>query len=83
MHYGQTTTSNDSVFQMIPPLLQPLRFWTPRVSSAIGNRTRRSADNKATGISLRAFTIKGGFVNLSSGERRMVIAGKIFKHQGM
>jgi hypothetical protein len=77
MHYGSTTTYNDSTFQMIPPLFQPLRLWTPRVS-----RGRAVLEKSIKRLPLHAFTIKGGFVNCADGERRMVIAGKIFRRQG-
>ena len=77
MHYGQTTTYNDSTFQMIPPLFQPLRFWTPRLANSGGAVLEKSSKR----LPVHVFTMKGGFVNCVDGERRMVIAGKIFKRQ--
>ncbi|MBN1576588.1 MAG: hypothetical protein JW913_08555 [Chitinispirillaceae bacterium] len=78
----QTTTCNDSLFQMIPPLFQPLRLWTPRVLKVYSDLRGAAAEKRVKKMPLHAFTIKGGFVNLPGGERRMVIVGKIFKHQG-
>jgi hypothetical protein len=71
---------NDTGFQMIPPLFQPLRLWTPREHPDCG-RVNRPVKPRPAGMPLHAFTIKGGFVNMADGERRMVIAGRMFKHR--
>jgi hypothetical protein len=76
MQYGQTVTCNDSTFQMIPPLFQPLRLWTPRVSH--GNTVLSKSVKRAP---FQGFTMRGGFVSGADGERRLIIAGKIFKRQ--
>ena len=76
----KATLPQDNSFQMIPPSVQPLRLWTPRVSStAVAAEIRwKKPQGKMT---VPAFTIKGGFMNGADGERRMVIAGRIFRHR--
>jgi hypothetical protein len=84
MDYTETVTCSDDTFQMVTPLFQPLRLWTPRDSTAgvpsspqeqrVNQRVERLAKQGAP-----SFSIKGGFVSVAGGERRMVIAGKIFR----
>ena len=80
MSYDATATVNESTFQMIPPLFQPLRLWTPR-PQAQGRGMDREMRKKAVRMPLHAFTIRGGFVNMAGGERRLVIAGRIFRRR--
>jgi hypothetical protein len=68
------------VFQTIPPLFQPLRLWTPRVSSSQVTRSKIIDSGSVKKASLRIFSIKGGFVNVAGGERRLMIAGKLFRN---
>jgi hypothetical protein len=84
MHYESTATYNDSIFQMIPPLVHPLRFWTPRVSHGYdGMRGAATVEKRIKKLPLHVVTVKGGFVNCAGGERRLIIAGKIFKRRGL
>jgi hypothetical protein len=80
MKYEQAEVHNGTVFQMAMPLFQPLRLWTPRVSPLAGGVHRRVCGRPAR-VPVRAFTIRGGMVNMADGERRMVIAGRIFGQQ--
>jgi hypothetical protein len=75
-----TTTYNEHSFQMVPPMVQPLRLWTSRTSAVIDTVCRGSKKRRVK-LPVQAFSIKGGFMNGADGERRMVIAGKIFRHQ--
>ena len=81
MEYAETTACAEDTFQMVTPLFQPLRLWTPRTGSGNVLNTRRTpAVNQHVVKNVApSFTIKGGFMNVSGGERRMVIAGKIFR----
>ena len=83
MQYEQTATVyRDTVFQMVPPLFQPLRFWTPRVFREKGCRAGGGKEAGEKNVPpAPSFTIRGGFVNMADGERRMVIAGRIFRQQ--
>ena len=82
MNCEYTTTCNDSVFQMIPPLFHPLRLWTPRAVPDCAPVRRLGGDEQPPQAPLRAFTvIRGRLVHMSGGERRMVIAGTIFKRR--
>ncbi len=83
MHYEPTATYNDSIFQMIPPFVQPLRFWTPRVPHDYDGMRSATIEKRAKKLPLHVVTIKGGFVNSAGGERRLIIAGKIFKRRGL
>jgi len=67
---------------LIPPLFQPLRLWTPRVLPAIVASVG-AADNRTSSKAAlqRTFSMRGGFVT-TDGERRMVIAGKLFRSRG-
>ncbi len=62
--------------QMVLPLFHPLRLWSPREERV---SARRSVVVKKTDVSAAGFSMKGGFVTGAGGERRLVIAGKIFK----
>jgi hypothetical protein len=69
------------VFQIIPPLFQPLRLWTPRVPPvccSVPNKVTDSENGKKT--LLRTFSMRGGLVNTADGERRLMIAGKMFRN---
>lgn len=82
MNYTETVTCSDDTFQMVTPLFQPLRLWTPRRSTARGvpgGRQEQRADHRMVKEGAPSFSIKGGFMNVAGGERRMVIAGKIFR----
>jgi len=81
MEYTETIACAEDTFQMVTPLFQPLRLWTPRVDSgAVQKKRQTSAVNRhVVKNDAPSFTIKGGFMNVSGGERRMVIAGKIFR----
>ncbi len=71
--YGNTTE------QMVLPLFQPLRLWSSRQNA---NPKRAVAKGVGNGLSVqhgREFSMKGGFMSVAGGERRLVIAGKIFK----
>ena len=82
MKYDYTDSTGDATFQMTPPLLQPLRLWTPRRGSGTNNRvSTASVLNRSPRIPLHAFTIRGGFVNMANGERHLMIAGSMFKHR--
>lgn len=63
--------------QMVLPLFQPLRLWSPREERV---SARRVAVAKKDEFSSAGFSMKGGFVTGASGERRLTIAGKIFKN---
>jgi len=71
------------VCTLLPPLFQPLRLWTRRVPPApvknAGKMVETATDRK--NVPLRTFSMRGGFVNAADGERRMVIAGKLFRTQ--
>lgn len=77
MEYEQTEVHNGTIFQMVMPLFQPLRLWTPRISPSAGSVRKRTC-GKSAQVPVRTFTIRGGMVNMADGERRMVIAGRIF-----
>ncbi|HEX2957830.1 MAG TPA: hypothetical protein VHO70_13425 [Chitinispirillaceae bacterium] len=62
--------------QMVLPLLQPLRLWSPREERV---SARRVVVSKKDDVSSPGFRMKGGFVTVAGGERRLMIAGKIFK----
>jgi hypothetical protein len=62
--------------QMVLPLFQPLRLWSPRPEKV---PVRCDVAPKKTDSSSAAFTMKGGFVSVDGGERRLMIAGKIFR----
>ena len=81
MDYTETVACAEDTFQMVTPLFQPLRLWTPRTGSGVALRTRQASTVNRHVVKSEApsFTIKGGFMNVSGGERRMVIAGKIFR----
>lgn len=61
---------------MVLPLFQPLRLWSPREERV---SVRRGAVAKKDDVSSAGFSMKGGFVTVAGGERRLMIAGKIFK----
>jgi hypothetical protein len=63
--------------QMVLPLFQPLRLWSPREERISSRRVAVVA--KKDDVSSAGFSMKGGFVTGASGERRLMIAGKIFK----
>jgi hypothetical protein len=65
--------------QTVLPLFQPLRLWTPRNSAAFNKRMPGGTAKFASS----AFTMKGGYIHGANGERRLVIAGKIVKNEGM
>lgn len=70
--------------QMITPLFEPLRLWTPRTKRCGGGYHGRAGQSQQKGeikIPLHLFTMKGGFFNTPNGDRRLVIAGKITKNQ--
>ncbi len=78
----ETTALDDAVFQMVPPLVRPLRLWTPRYAPRRYGMVRRTGEREPVREPIRAFVVKGGFVSMADGERRMVLAGRIFKqHQ--
>lgn len=80
MDCTETITCTEDTFQMVTPLFQPLRLWTPRPGTGSVSSTRTPAVNRrVVKDEAPSFTIKGGFMNVSGGERRMVIAGKIFR----
>lgn len=62
--------------QMVLPLFQPLRLWTPR-QEKVSKRTV-SVPEKVDSSSA-SFSMRGGFVSIAGGERRLMIAGKIFR----
>jgi hypothetical protein len=62
--------------QMVLPLFQPLRLWSPREERV---PTSRTVVAKKADVSSAGFSMKGGFVTVAGGERRLMIAGKIFK----
>ncbi|NLG16064.1 MAG: hypothetical protein GX556_01895 [Fibrobacter sp.] len=64
----------DTPIQMALPVFQPLRLWNAR--SDLQNK-RDTLKSQAL-LPVRAFSMKGGFVSMPGGERRLVIAGKIF-----
>jgi hypothetical protein len=86
MNYGPTATYNDSAFLMLPQFFQPLPVLAPcaahvsagQVVGSVAAAGRRSV----RGLSNHSFTIRGGFMNCTGGERRLIIAGKIFRRQG-
>lgn len=65
--------------QTVLPLFQPLRLWTPRNSGAFHKRV----PSCTTKFLSSGFTMKGGYVHGANGERRLVIAGKMVKNEGM
>jgi hypothetical protein len=65
--------------QTVPPMFQPLRLWTPRNSVTF----HKGAPSSTIKFSSSGFTMKGGYVHGANGERRLVIAGKIVKNEGM
>ena len=65
--------------QTVLPLFQPLRLWTPRDCVTLNKRV---PSGKAKFLS-SGFTMKGGYVHGANGERRLVIAGKIVKNEGL
>jgi len=78
MQFQQVTCGSTSE-QMVLPLFQPLRLWSPRQNT---NNKRPIVIESAVRLSVqhgRAFSMKGGFMNVAGRERRLVIAGKIFK----
>ena len=71
---------NDYAFQVTPPFFQPLRRWR-RPQPPLHGEVRKVAAKSAGKMPLHAFTIKGGFVNTAGGQRRLIMAGTIFKHK--
>jgi hypothetical protein len=78
--------------QMVLPLFQPLRLWSPRQGKVVVRdamhcvctgeekvAARNAAASKKGDSSSGAFSMKGGFVSVAGGERRLMIAGKIFR----
>jgi hypothetical protein len=77
--------------QMVLPLFQPLRLWSPRQGKVVVRdamrvctgeekvAARNAAASKKGDFSSAAFSMKGGFVSVAGGERRLMIAGKIFR----
>jgi hypothetical protein len=77
MRFDQTVHS-DSTVQMALPVFQPLRLWTQKKNSVHKHRSAKQFENYRSGLT-REFCMKGGFMNVSGSERRLVIAGKIFR----
>lgn len=79
--------------QMVLPLFQPLRLWSPRQEKVAAASdamrcvctgeekvsARNAAVPKKADSSSASFSMRGGFVSVAGGERRLVIAGKIFR----
>lgn len=63
----------DAPIQMVLPVFQPLRLWNPRQDS----RGKRCVLKSAVPLSTKGFSMKGGFVSMPGGERKLIIAGKI------
>lgn len=77
------TTEHEVYPQMITPLFEPLRLWTPRTQRCVAGRCGQAGQLREKGdikILPHLFTMKGGFFNTSNGVRRLVIAGKITKN---
>ncbi|MDO5575475.1 MAG: hypothetical protein Q4F84_00225 [Fibrobacter sp.] len=72
--------SVDSVFSesMVFPAFAPLRLWTKRESGAKKEVIKPTYVHANGGT--RAFSIKGGFANSGSDQRRLIIVGKIFRN---
>jgi hypothetical protein len=68
-----TTMYADAPIQMALPVFQPLRLWNPRQDS----RGKRCVLKSAVPLSTKGFSMKGGFVSMPGGERKLIIAGKI------
>lgn len=68
------------VFCPVPPLFQPLRFWTQRTLPERSSFCKEDvSDSGAKKPGVRQFSMRGGFITIADGERRMVIAGKLFR----
>ncbi|HLV32590.1 MAG TPA: hypothetical protein VKY57_13555 [Chitinispirillaceae bacterium] len=78
MRFGQRLNS-DSVLQMDFPAFQPLRLWTQKRESVHKQKSVKQLVGYNGSGSTREFCMKGGFMNVSGKERRLVIAGKIFR----
>ena len=63
---------------MALPLFQPLRLWSSR-REGIKKRDVSKSIPTVLPAHGRTFMMKGGFMSVAGGERRLVIAGKIFK----
>jgi hypothetical protein len=74
---NQTITAEQPLLLDLP-LFQPLRYWTPKSVDAQSPVVpkRRSVVNISTS---KCFSMKGGYYNFG-GERRLIIAGKIFRN---
>jgi hypothetical protein len=72
-----------TIGQLSLPLFQPLRLWSPRPSKIRADKCSREIDSAGLRTPVRTFAMKGGYMNDAEGVRRMVIAGKIFKTEGL
>jgi hypothetical protein len=72
---------NDSSVQMPLPLFQPLRLWTPRPAIVRDNSRAQKVRSSLSVSSSREFSMKGGYLTIAGGEKRLMIAGKIFKSE--
>lgn len=68
----------DSTLQMVLPVFQPLRLWTQKKNFVHKQKSAKQFESYRSGTT-RGFCMKGGFMNVSGKERRLVIAGKIFR----
>ena len=75
MRLEQCSDAYSSV-QMVLPLFQPLRLWKPR-EVKVGVRGK-VADKEMASLP-KGFSMKGGYMSMAGGERRLMIAGRICK----
>jgi hypothetical protein len=75
MRLEQCSSEYGSV-QMVLPLFQPLRLWKPREVRA---GIRGTMPEKQMVSLPKGFSMKGGFMSMAGGERRLMIAGRICK----
>ena len=62
------------------PLFRPLRLWNPR---QVGAPSFEKKEGIRTGtVPARSFSMKGGYMSVNGGERKLMIAGKIFRNLG-
>ena len=77
MRYDQVLCLENPT-DIAPPLYQPLRLWNSRPVKTRSEEKVPVSIKKSVQVPIKVVSIRGGYMNISGGERRLVIAGKIF-----
>lgn len=68
------------MYQTIPPLFQPLRLWKSKTTPDRNPMGLSPLSTHSKKGSARIFAMRGGYISIAEGERRLIIAGKLFRN---